>query len=310
MKNNEKYVCVVGGANVDICGTPFSPLNMRDSNPGKVTLSLGGVGRNIAENLARLGVCVKFITVLGEDVHAEEIRSSCNRLGIDVSHSLTMVGRQTSTYLCLNDADGEMSVALSDMDIFDNLTPQYLAEQAEVIDGAECVVADTNVPQCLKYLLRTAKPPVFLDTVSAKKTAIVKDDVSGAFCLKPNLLEAEILTGVKVKDDETLAEAIGKMHASGAKWVIVSCGERGAYVSDGVKTEFLPTFAKHVVSTTGAGDSFVAGLVYGFVHGKDVFESATIGGAASALTVSDKLTVSPSMTEKAIFEIIKENIRK
>ena len=112
------YVAVVGAVNVDIGGTPDSALVPADSNPGRVTVTLGGVGRNIAENLSRLGKRVLMVTAMGEDAHAQQIQHSCRELGIDLSHSLTVPNARTSTYLCLNDANGEIVGAVSDMAIY------------------------------------------------------------------------------------------------------------------------------------------------------------------------------------------------
>ena len=82
--------------NVDIGGTPDSALVPADSNPGRVTVTLGGVGRNIAENLSRLGKRVLMVTAMGEDAHAQQIQHSCRELGIDLSHSLTVPNARTS----------------------------------------------------------------------------------------------------------------------------------------------------------------------------------------------------------------------
>ena len=67
----ENYVTVIGGSNMDIQGFPNNPLVMKDSNPGKVDISMGGVGRNIAENLSRLDVNTKLISAMGNDLYVK-----------------------------------------------------------------------------------------------------------------------------------------------------------------------------------------------------------------------------------------------
>ena len=94
------YVCVVGAVNLDICGRPEKKLIFRDSNPGAVTLTPGGVGRNIAHDLRLLGVEVKFLTAFGGDSHAQLLRNDCVELGMDLSCALDVPGGRTSTYLC------------------------------------------------------------------------------------------------------------------------------------------------------------------------------------------------------------------
>lgn len=108
-------------------GQSAGPLVGRDSNPGKVTVSMGGVGRNIAHNLRLLGVKVSLLTALGEDPHAGQVMDSCERLGIDLSRALHVPGGTTSTYLFLSDETGDMALAVSDMGIYEELTPAYFA---------------------------------------------------------------------------------------------------------------------------------------------------------------------------------------
>ena len=111
------YAVVVGGVNMDIGGVSAGPLVPADSNPGAVRMSLGGVGRNIAHNMALLGVDTRLLTAFGDDLYAQRIAASCGELGIDISRSLQVPGGRTSTYLFIANQSGEMELALSDMDI-------------------------------------------------------------------------------------------------------------------------------------------------------------------------------------------------
>ena len=140
------YAAVVGGVNVDIGGQSYAPLVARDSNPGRVRISLGGVGRNIAHNMSLLGVDVRLLTAFGDDLHAQRVAASCGELGIDISHALQVPGGTTSTYLFLNDVDGDMALGLSDMDICERITPAYLASNLSLLNNAQVIVADTNIP--------------------------------------------------------------------------------------------------------------------------------------------------------------------
>ena len=116
------YVTVVGGVNVDIGGRPAAALVARDSNPGAVHSSLGGVGRNIAHNMALLGVEVHLLTAFGDDVSAQKVAASCGELGIDISHALQVPGGTTSTYLYIAGPSGDMELAVADMEIINAVT--------------------------------------------------------------------------------------------------------------------------------------------------------------------------------------------
>ena len=116
--NESPYIMVIGGTNVDIQGFSRSELRAHDSNPGYVGVSFGGVGKNIAENIARLDINTKFITVFGNDLYGEKIKDHLNKLDIDVSDSLILENEETSIYLSILDSNGEMNVAISSMEIF------------------------------------------------------------------------------------------------------------------------------------------------------------------------------------------------
>lgn len=144
--NSELRAVVIGGVNIDIGGTSAAPVVAADSNPGRVEVSMGGVGRNIAEDLARMGMPVAMLTALGEDGHANELRAHSAQVGIDLSRSVVIPGQRTSTYLCLNHPDGDIYAAVSDMGIYDCLTPEMLMPHLDWLNGASVVIVDANMP--------------------------------------------------------------------------------------------------------------------------------------------------------------------
>ena len=167
---NSLYAVVCGGANIDIGAHSFAPLRDRDSNPGRVELSLGGVGRNIAHNMRLLGVPTYLLTALGGDSRALQIEQSCRELGIDLSHALRVPDGRTSTYVFVGDSDGDMAIAVSDMEICEKLTPDYFASQLDLLNGAAAVVIDANLPRgSIAYLTEHCTAPIFIDPVSTVK---------------------------------------------------------------------------------------------------------------------------------------------
>lgn len=155
------YVTVVGGVNMDIGGWPGEVPVMQDSNPGVVRMSLGGVGRNIAHNMALLGMDVRLLTVFGDDINAQKIAASCGELGIDISQSPIIPEGRTSTYLFITDEKGDMALAVSDMEIYKHLTPQLLAQRQTLLNASQAVVLDTNIPaESIEWLADHCAPPV------------------------------------------------------------------------------------------------------------------------------------------------------
>lgn len=302
--SRKKNAVVIGGANVDISGTPYRPLIERDSNPGKTTVSLGGVGRNIAENLSRLGVPTELVTVLGGDGYSQQICESCKENRIGLKYADRLPAERTSTYLCINDATGDMRLAVSDMEIYRHMTPTFLEERMEFLNQCGVCVADTNIPaETLAYLMDTCQVPIFIDPVSVQKSEKLKPILHNVTALKPNILEAQVLTGIKMQSPESLDQMADKLHERDVKFVFISLGKDGVYYSDGEQKGIEPCFPCPVVNTTGAGDSFFAAAAYCYLHGGSVLDMARTGLAAAAICIGDGHTVSKSMSETAVHEL-------
>lgn len=301
----EPYAVVVGGANIDIAGKPFGPPVPRDSNPGRVTLSPGGVGRNIAEDLSRLGVGVKLITALGEDAYAAQIAESCRGAGIDLSESLSVPGGATSTYVYLTNEAGEMELAVNDMEIYEKLTPDYLEKRADLIGNAEFCVMDTNLTaEAVRWLAETVRCPLFCDPVSAAKAGKLSGLLGHLHTLKPNLLEAELLSGVEIRDGGSLEKAASALLDTGLERLYISLGSDGVYCADRGERFRLPCLPAEVVNTTGVGDSFTAAAAWGWLQGWPLRDCARAGLAGAALCAASARTVSPELSREKVLEYL------
>ena len=221
--DNKDYVVVIGAANIDIGGTPYKPLIPGDSNPGVIRMSYGGVGRNIAHNLSLLGVKVEFITAIGDDTLGKEMLERCEAIGMDTSLSLIVPEASTSTYLFINDDDGEMSLALSHVDIVKHITPEYIESLSDVINSAAVVIADCNLTQeTFLKIKEICKVPLYMDTVSVSQADKIKGHLDGIDTLKPNLLEAEFLTDMIIETDYDCLEAAQALIDQGVRRVFIS----------------------------------------------------------------------------------------
>lgn len=291
------YAVVVGAVNMDIGGIPSAPLVPRDSSPGHVRMSLGGVGRNIAHNMALLGLDVRLVTALGEDVYAQKITTSCIELGIDLGPSLQVPGGHTSTYLFLTDERGEMELAVSDMEIYTHLTPQYLSSKASLLNHARVVVCDTNVPaETLAWLGENCAAPLFVDPVSTAKAGRIQPILGRLHTLKPNRIEAELLSGIAITDDESLALCAQTLLDTGLHRVFISLGADGVYAADhqGGRLK-VPCPPARMVNTTGCGDAFMAALAWGWLEGLGLEEVTRAGLAASAISMEGEETINPAL---------------
>ena len=296
-----RTIAVIGGVNMDIGGRSFSPLVMKDSNPGRVTMSLGCVGRNIAHNLSLLGRKVCLLTALGDDPAAMRIRASCMELGIDIGHALTVPGGRTSTYLYLDDSDGDMALALSDMSICDRITPAYLAENEETLSGAALAVADTNIPEeSLAYLTEHCPAPVFADPVSAAKAGKLRPVLGRIHTLKANRLEAEILSGIRITGEESLRAAAEQLLRAGLQRIFITVGTGGFLAADREQTIRMPCLPAEMRNATGAGDAFLAALAWAWTEKCSLETTCRAAAAAAAMAVESEKTINETLSPETL----------
>lgn len=293
------YAAVVGGVNMDIGGRSHAPLVASDSNPGTVSMSVGGVGRNIAHNLTLLGADVRMLTALGDDLYGQKILAACTEQGIDMSHAQKLPGESTSTYLYIAAPDGEMSIAISDMGICDRIDAEYLAANLSTLQNARVVVTDTNIPvESLIFLAENCKSPLFVDPVSTVKAVKLRPILSRIHTLKPNRLEAELLSGIPIHSNEDVAKAARVLLDMGIQRVFISMGADGVYAAEGNEDLWLPNLPGNMVNTTGCGDAFMGALVWAYLEGLDLRQSALAGLAAGSIAMESSQTINPNMSEE------------
>lgn len=296
------YVVVVGGANMDIAGKAAGTLTPHDSNPGEVRMLPGGAGRNIAHNLALLENDVKLISAFGEDSRSQEIMESCRSVGIDVGDSFIFPGESAGTYLYVMGNDGEMQMAVADMKIFDKLMPEYLETRRDLIDRSRVCIIDTNLPQeSIKYLVETTQVPVFCDPVSTAKAVKLKGLLGKIHTLKPNKLEAEVLSGVTIHDKASLKRAAKVLLDTGLKRVFISLSEKGLYCADRSNAFMLKNLPSNVVNATGAGDAMIAAMAWAYMNDMSLEQTGRAALAASSIVVESPHTINPELKSLEVF---------
>lgn len=302
------YVSMIGACNIDVAGIPFTKLIDKDSNPGKVSFSMGGVSRNIAENLRRLDVNVELITIFADDVYGELLKKNCLDLGIKIGNSLSIHNATTATYVYIADSDKDMRLAISDMEIYKNITPSLIESRKEILEQSKVIVIDTCLElETIEYLLENFNVPIFIDLVSISRGKKVKNIIGKFHTIKPNRYEAEMLSDIKINNENDLMRASDYFISKGVKQVFISLGADGVYYNNGVEKGLMPPYKCEVVNTTGAGDSFMAGIVYGYLNDYSIIDSAKIASAAAAICVSSMETISKTLSLEKVNEIIKEN---
>jgi len=316
----EKKVVVVGGANLDIKG--YSPNYIKgSSSPGWIKESSGGVGRNIAEDLAILGEEVILLTVVGGDHFGEKIKEETEYAGVDVSHFKTAPSLEykTGVYLAHLNQNGDLIGAVNDMIILDMIDKNYLNEKRKIIETSSMLIFDTNLSQSsIRYLLSLCSGQKMIkiaDTVSVEKALKLKGSIKALDYLRGNLDEIEVVLDiVKIEDFEKAQKMsisqrmnrIVKYYSKNKELpeIIISTGEDGAYhLSRNKNKVSLKHFkaaeikSEEIVETTGAGDALTAGFAAGIMNKYSVDKAVKLGIKASALTVKTELTCSPDLAK-------------
>ena len=290
------YVAVVGGVNVDIEGQAFAPLIARDSNPGALRISLGGVGRNIAHNLSLLGIKVELITALGSDAWAEHITEGCRAHGIGLSRSVRAPGERSSAYLYISGPDGDMALAVCDMEIIRHITPKVIRDNLSFLNSASLVVIDGNLSaETVEAAAELVTAPILADPVSVTKAKKFISVLPRLYAIKPNALEAEALTGEKIP-----ILAAEKLVGLGVKKAFVSDGARGIAAADENGSRLFPAAHANIVNATGAGDAATAAIAASLIESGSLERAALFALAAGAVAAESQETVNPLMSRDAI----------
>lgn len=305
------YIAGIGGANMDIHGRSDRQLIMRDSNPGSLHTSLGGVCRNICENLARLGEDVRLITVVGDDVQGRGIIEGCSKAGIDMSAVRVLPGERSSSYISIMDGDGDMLLAMSDMHIIKQLNPQIIDESRDMLCGADLVVCDGNLSaKTIERLSQVCDRPLYLDPVSTAWARELRPYIGCFDTIKPNRMELEILSDCPVDTPENVEMACDIVRGKGVRRVFVSLGKDGMFYKGpegaiwGVSRAF-----DGMVNATGAGDASLAGIIYATRHGYSAEDTLAFSMGAGMVAISSSDTISREMSPAAIENMVKEYIK-
>jgi len=291
-------VTVIGAANVDITGFTNQKLIYKDANIGHMKTSPGGVGRNIAENLTRLDFYVNLISIFGDDALSTYIIDSCKKLSLHLADSLFLKQAATSTFLAIMDQHNDLALGLSAMDIYDELSTDFIASKIAHINASDYVVLETNMPEnILEFVVKNAPTPKYiLDTVSGKKALKSKNILPYLHILKMNLLEANMLSGLCIEEKKDYIKLIQYFLDKGVKQVFITLGSEGVIYGNQSTIGNQASIPTEIINTIGAGDSFVSGIIYADSLGMDIHKTAYIGMQCASITVQHDAAVSPKLT--------------
>lgn len=289
-------ISVIGGANMDLSAILNDAFIAADSNPGHIDVGYGGVARNIAHNLSLLGARTQLLTIFGGDLFGGLLHDYCKQQGIDVHLSSRESSLRSGIYMCLHNHGGEMIAAVADTEAIRAITPEWLAKRSGEINLSDYVVADTNIPEdSIRWLMENVTAPLFIDGVSSTKAhrvvnALRKAKLPYLHTVKLNLKEA-----LAVTQTATYAEAAQQLINLGVAHVYITLGADGVYCRNAAEEWLFPVLPGEIVNTTGAGDAFLAGVVYAHTKGLEFPQTAQYGLMAARAALMSAKAVNPDI---------------
>ena len=313
-------IAVIGGLNIDITGKPLTKGIPDNSNPGRVTLSLGGVACNIARCLSRLHSPLKtevvLLTTVGDDTLSHfALRELSKEKNLNLSNIAIIEGKRCGTYLSI--IEGERITAVSDMEVIDTISPKTIKRWAHIIDRATFVAIDTNIPtqsiDAILTITHKRKIPTLIQGVSVQKNEKLKELKQPFTYLSCNLKEYLALEPISRRGK---GKSIPHVFPKITGGIIVTMGPEGAKFiptsSGNQSTIHIPALPVKVINPNGAGDAFSAGFIYSLTSQMKIHikKALRYGMAAANITLQSQEAVSdvlsPNMLETTL-KTIKNN---
>lgn len=299
-----KKCLVLGGSNIDIIGYSYGQLIRKDSNPGCVNFSYGGVGRNIAVNMKKMGLDVSMITAFGNDSFRNLLVEDFRLHHINIENSFFSERYPSSVYLCVLDEEKDLDLAINSMDVIDEIDDlNFLKEKISLINDHDYVLIDGNLSvESITFLMGQIKSKIVVDGVSSIKVVKFKNVLECIDAIKINRLEASALLGVEINSEDDLISAGKELVDRGINQVYITDGSNGSFAFQKESYFKFKVDVRNVVNVTGAGDTFTAGVVYGLSNDFALDEILQFSSFAARYTLESEQTISDDLNVREILD--------
>jgi pseudouridine kinase len=306
--DSDKPILVIGAAGLDMVGRLADEPEAGTSTPASIRLAFGGVARNVAENLARLGNPCILLSAVGEDIQGIGLRDALEKAGVDVSGMQMLAGQNTGAYLAIVDCLGNLRLALDDMTPLQSITADWLERQESFFRQAGMVFLDANLsPDSIAAAVTLARKigiPISADPTSRHLAVRLLPHLRRLHLVTPSVGEAEILLGRAIPRDDPAAAvaAAQELVARGAKVAMLSLSEFGVAYASREERGHIPALRTAIVDPTGAGDALTAVVLFALLNEIPLDEAVKLGISAASLTLRSKHTVVPDLTLEMLYE--------
>ena len=290
-------VAVVGNALLDINSKSHQSIYLEDSNSGTTQIHFGGVGKNIAETLARLNEKVTLVTTIGNDYYANKILEVSKSVGIDTSFVYQSEGT-TPSYTSIFDHEGELVVGISDLNASSILPPnlQSALDQSQIL----VIASNLSTEDTHSIIINNQDKIIVVDPISKNKCMKYMDVLSYVHSLKCNIHEAEVISNLQYTNLEDVPKMADNILKQGVKQVFITLGQHGSYYSNGVEKGFVAALESKVVNVSGAGDAFTSGIVFGIIQNFNLQETVSFATFLSKTSLESEAPVNPELLQDVV----------
>jgi ribokinase len=307
--HNRPKIVVVGSSNMDLVVKSHRiPSKGETILGGDFIMTPGGKGANQAVAAAKLGAEVYFVAKLGDDIFGRQSLSNFQKVSVHTEYiEQTKEAPSGVALITVDDTGDNVIVVAPGANL--KLSPEDVKKAQSAITSSGAVATQLEVPlETVEFTARLANDagvPFILDPAPAQK---LSDEFLGMVdVLTPNETEAEILTGIKVTDENSAMIAAKDLLGRGVKAVILTMGSKGFVLATKDGAQFVPSVKVDAVDATAAGDAFTGSLAVGLAQGKNLKDSALFANYVAALSVT-KMGAQSSMPDAGQAEnFIKQN---
>jgi pseudouridine kinase len=306
--SSDDPILVIGAAGVDIVGRLSSDLQSGTSCPAQIRTSFGGVARNVAENLARLGQPVNLITVVGEDQTGDQILQDVTEAGVNIDGVMRTSDHPTSTYIAIVNSSGELLYGLDDMRAMSTFTPDYFRQNYSLFKQASLLLVDANLPEAtlrtVMSLAKRAKLPICADPTSNELAKKLLPYISNLNLIVPNSAEAGLLCNCTFddSDSESAIKVAKTLVAKGIDIVIITLAEFGVCYATSESSGQIPAIRTQIIDPTGAGDALTSTLLFALLNDIPLDDAIRLGVSAASLALHHQGAVVPDLSLEKLYD--------
>lgn len=300
-----KPVICIGASFIDELFHAKEEMLLATTIDAVVTKTAGGVSRNIAHQLALLGIPVELISVFGDDSDGDWLKRVCSEAGVRLNASVTKEGL-SGKYTGILNVDGSLFTAFLTNAALQLITPEHLSKHTDLLGTASYLLADANInvdtAEWLLAFSRQTGIPFIIEPVSVPPAKKFRDvNLDGLFLITPNEDELPVLCN---KNAFFTQQQIEELLNRGVKNIWLHNGKHGSALYSKERSLTLHAPEIEVVDCTGAGDGSLSGYILGRYLGKEDMDCLKLAHTLSVEILQVNGAIATHLTQDKLLQLV------